>query len=283
MLRHEVQQQTGLTRKAIEYYEARGLIKPQRDENEYRRYTDDDVARLERIGLFRRLGLSLEDIERLLDQPVNAIGSVIRRRELHHSLDQAKLSLLKDIQAGADIRQLRPELDQLERQETIYRRLERIFPGYFGQLLFRNYQPYLNEPLDEAHQAAFDDFIEFLDGLPEIDLTPAEKDYLETVTDQISLAQMDQVSAAKDKAVADAESWWADNQAMVEKYRAFKQSEEYQALPIATIEAKLRQFMQTTGYYTTAIPLLRQFSPAYDAYYRKLLAADEQFRHMIDR
>lgn len=283
MLRHEVQQQTGLTRKAIEYYEARGLIKPQRDENEYRRYTDGDVVRLERIALFRRLGLSLEEIEPLLDQPESAIGSLIRQRELHHKLDQAKLSLLKDIQAGADISQLKPRLDQLERQETIYGRLERIFPGYFGQLLFRNYQPYLNEPLDEAHQAAFDDFIDFLDGLPEIDLTPAEKDYLETVTDQISLAQMDHVSAAKDEAVTDAESWWAENQAMVEKYWAFKQSEEYQALPIATIEAKLRQFMQTTGYYTTAIPLLRQFSPAFDAYYCKLLAANQQFSHMIGR
>ena len=36
MLRNEIQKKTGLTRKAIEYYEEKGLINPKTVENGYR-------------------------------------------------------------------------------------------------------------------------------------------------------------------------------------------------------------------------------------------------------
>ena len=39
MLRSEIQKETGLTRKAIEYYEDKGLIHPQKSENGYRDYS----------------------------------------------------------------------------------------------------------------------------------------------------------------------------------------------------------------------------------------------------
>mgnify|MGYP000870507350 FL=1 len=38
MLRSEIQNKTGLTRKAIEYYEDKGLINPHRLENGYKSY-----------------------------------------------------------------------------------------------------------------------------------------------------------------------------------------------------------------------------------------------------
>ena len=40
MLRSEIQNKTGLTRKAIEYYEERKIIKPKRSENGYRDYSE---------------------------------------------------------------------------------------------------------------------------------------------------------------------------------------------------------------------------------------------------
>ncbi len=52
----EVQTKTGLTRKAIEYYEAQGLLNPSRDENGYRNYSDQDVSRLSQISGYRKLG-----------------------------------------------------------------------------------------------------------------------------------------------------------------------------------------------------------------------------------
>ena len=44
---NEVMKETGLTKKAIYYYENEGLIKPQKDpENNYRNYTEEEVRKL---------------------------------------------------------------------------------------------------------------------------------------------------------------------------------------------------------------------------------------------
>lgn len=43
----EVCERTGLTRRAVRFYEEKGLISPEiREENEYRDYTETDVCRL---------------------------------------------------------------------------------------------------------------------------------------------------------------------------------------------------------------------------------------------
>ncbi|MBC7340757.1 MAG: MerR family transcriptional regulator [Firmicutes bacterium] len=64
----EVAARTGLTKKAIRYYEAQGLISPQTDPgNAYREYSQDDVQRLQEISLLRDLGLSVPAIRQVLD------------------------------------------------------------------------------------------------------------------------------------------------------------------------------------------------------------------------
>ena len=62
MLRSEIQKETGLTRKAIEYYEDRGLIHPQKSENGYRDYSTKDLEILKKVSIFRKLGMSISDI-----------------------------------------------------------------------------------------------------------------------------------------------------------------------------------------------------------------------------
>lgn len=57
--------QTGMSRANIRYYEAEGLIMPQRRENGYRFYSQEDAALLMKIKLLRCLGLPLEDIKQL--------------------------------------------------------------------------------------------------------------------------------------------------------------------------------------------------------------------------
>ena len=44
----------------------------------------------------------------------------------------------------------------IEAEESIYERLERLFPGYFGQMLFAAYQPFLNESLGKDEEEAFE-------------------------------------------------------------------------------------------------------------------------------
>ena len=54
---------TGLTLKSIRYYEEKGLINIERnEENDYRNYTEEDIERLKLIKVLRYLDFSIEDI-----------------------------------------------------------------------------------------------------------------------------------------------------------------------------------------------------------------------------
>lgn len=58
---------TGLTPRAIRFYEERGLLKSQRDPaNKYRVYHQDQIPFAERINGFRKLGFSISDIAEML-------------------------------------------------------------------------------------------------------------------------------------------------------------------------------------------------------------------------
>lgn len=61
----ELEQQVGIERATIRYYEKEGLINPRRSENGYRDYSENDMAELRRIRLLRDLGVSLETIKKL--------------------------------------------------------------------------------------------------------------------------------------------------------------------------------------------------------------------------
>jgi len=62
-----LEERTGLDRATIRFYEKEGLISPNRLQNGYRDYTDDQLVDLMRIKLLRQTGLSLEIIKQLID------------------------------------------------------------------------------------------------------------------------------------------------------------------------------------------------------------------------
>ena len=65
----QVSARTGLTKRTLRYYEEVGLLPPTgRTEGNYRRYSEEDIRRLERIKELRGLlGFSLADIRELLN------------------------------------------------------------------------------------------------------------------------------------------------------------------------------------------------------------------------
>lgn len=65
MLIRDLEIKTGLDRATIRYYEKEGLITPERSENGYRNYTDENLNSLLKIKLLRQLGMSLDRIHAL--------------------------------------------------------------------------------------------------------------------------------------------------------------------------------------------------------------------------
>ena len=64
---NEVETLAGISKKNIRFYEEQGLLSPRRNsENGYRDYGEAEVDVLRRIKLLRKLGVSIEDIRRML-------------------------------------------------------------------------------------------------------------------------------------------------------------------------------------------------------------------------
>lgn len=90
----QVASRTGLTKRTLRYYEEMGLVPPTgRTEGNYRRYSQADIERLDRIKNLRDLlGFSLTDIRELL--------------ESDDERDQIKLAYQQETDVSAKVAQL---------------------------------------------------------------------------------------------------------------------------------------------------------------------------------
>ena len=266
---------TGLTRKAIEYYEERGLICPKKSENGYRDYSERDIQILNKISLYRKVGLSITEIENVLNY--NTLSSVLRKKQHELEVQEKRKDILELLIKGENDNVIQERLAILENEETIYERLERAFPGYFGMMIFSAYQPFLSEPLKESGILAYNEYINYLDSLPTFELSEEERDYIEKNTAGLGINELKDVNNVKIKAVEDIKQWWTENKDTVTKYEEFKNSDEYASSLMKKIYDKLKKYMEDNNYYETAIPLIRQFSKNYDDYYKKLLEANDEY------
>jgi DNA-binding transcriptional MerR regulator len=100
----QVATRTGLTKRTLRYYEEVGLLPPTgRTEGNYRRYSENDVQRLERIKELRDLlGFSLSDIRDLL--------------HVEEEREQIRMAYRQEIEATAKIAQL-DRADELIREQ----------------------------------------------------------------------------------------------------------------------------------------------------------------------
>ena len=76
----ELEQELGLDRANIRFYEKEGLIHPARLANGYRDYSSADLEELRRIRLLRRLGVSIEEI-RALQAGTQELNAILAERE----------------------------------------------------------------------------------------------------------------------------------------------------------------------------------------------------------
>lgn len=126
----EVEQQVGITKKNIRFYEKEGLLKPQRNlENSYRDYRDEDVEILKRIKLLRRLAVPLEEIRRVQSGAMSLEG-VLKRHMI--ALEEQSSNLLKvqavceklvekrEQYALLDTDTWLAELEKLEKEGTLF-------------------------------------------------------------------------------------------------------------------------------------------------------------------
>ena len=116
----EVSDLTGLTKKTIRYYEAEGLLSPEkqwRNGREYRTYSQADIDQLEKIASLRRARFSVEEIRHIQEVPqdIPAVFQSYRQRLQQEQVDlSAILTVVNNIDSSglttedALIAQMRP-------------------------------------------------------------------------------------------------------------------------------------------------------------------------------
>ncbi|HGI2107111.1 TPA: MerR family transcriptional regulator [Streptococcus agalactiae] len=211
MLRNEIQNKTGLTRKAIEYYEEKGLINPQKTENGYRDYSENDLEVLIQISLLRKLGISVTEIEGYLTTGISSLSSVLRRKQHQLDVEEKRKEVLELVVKGENQELINEKIKLIEAEESIYERLGRLFPGYFGQMLFAAYQPFLNEPLGKDEEEAFEKYVDYLDNLPLLQLSEDEQNYIEKISSTFDMQTLKKVNKDKINAIENVEKWLKEN------------------------------------------------------------------------
>lgn len=135
---NELERLTGITKQNIRFYEKKALLHPNRNpENNYREYSEEDVATLKTIKLLRKLDFSLEDIHSvlsaeiplhtLLEQHLGELQS--RKQKLQSCIDICHDLLLTDI-AKIDVEKTLEKMDRIEQNGGMFMSIIKDYKKY---------------------------------------------------------------------------------------------------------------------------------------------------------
>ncbi|MCR4568413.1 MAG: MerR family transcriptional regulator [Pseudobutyrivibrio sp.] len=121
---YQVEELVGITKKNIRFYEDQGLVCPNRNsDNGYRDYNMEDVKCLNKIKLFRKLEVPLEEIRKLQDNSISITACLNNHIEAI-SKKKAEMDVLAQmckeiIESNEDIETMDAEkyLEDMERLE----------------------------------------------------------------------------------------------------------------------------------------------------------------------
>lgn len=101
----EVEEQTGLSRSNIRFYEKEKLIEPLRnDKNGYRDYSEKDIEIIKKIAYLRTLEISIEDIRCIMSEKVSLVEIIEKQiatiQTQIEGLNKAKTMCKRMLEAG---------------------------------------------------------------------------------------------------------------------------------------------------------------------------------------
>lgn len=115
---------TGLTVYTLRYYEDIALLEPiARAKNGHRRYSEDDVRRIEFLKRLRKIGMSLDEMKHFIGLYREGNETATQRRELLEAHRQAVLEQIEELEEmigfiDFKIGLYREEESQYEREST---------------------------------------------------------------------------------------------------------------------------------------------------------------------
>ena len=287
MLINEVCNLTGLTKKAISYYEKQGLIKPRKFSNGYREYSEDDIALLNEISLYRKLDITIKDIKIIIKNKdkKNIINNIIKdkqNKEMQIKIQMIYLEKIIDTNFDENsIKELNEEIIEIEKNngEFIKRELVREFPTWIGIYLSYHFAPYLNEPIDTVEKySAWIEIVEFLDNVPEIKIPR----FIEIVYENTTNEMAKQISDGTRNEInnmlnAEGEELEKYKKKLLESIEKQNNKSLLKVMnPFYKFKKQLNEFFNSSGYYNIFIPNMKILSSDYKEYHDKLMKLNDK-------
>lgn len=278
MLINETSKITNLTKKAIEYYIEQGLVSPMILDNGYRDFSEEHLETLKKISVLRRLGLSVEEIRLVLkDDTKDTLERIAVQRELRLQREEAKRDFIDELSKRKNYGEIDDKLRAVEYSQTIGEKLLEAFPGYYGRFICLHFSRFLNEPIsNQIQEAAYKEIIEFLDNIPPIKFPEEVQEFLREMDKQISTEGIRNLIENTSQSLENHDEFIAKNKEIIKEYLEYKESEEYKSSVAYKLQAILREFNNTRGYYDVFIPAMKRLSSSYDRYYQQIQVANEK-------
>lgn len=277
MLINEVVKCVDLSKRAVKFYEEKGLLHVSKDANGYRNYTEDNVRILKEISVYRKLGIGIPDIRKLLEgKNEELLKQIYEEKKSALHAEQAELDALRQFMTTRDVDAVYPAVDY----QTIGQAMKDMVPGFYGYYFMQHFEPYLQIRITTPEQQqAYETILNFWDNT---DLRPPLFTRLMgflllRLTPQPSLQEM--------------------TARMEEQLRMYLNptEEEYAALcrktrrsvkirnsflvkyhPVYISQRRFMKRLQDCGYNDIFIPAMVKLSPKYREYHEALMTMNKR-------
>lgn len=278
---NEVIKQVDLSKRAIKFYEEKGLLKTKRDSNGYRNYTDKDISLLKEISSYRKMGIGLSDIKKILNDK-SVLKQILIEKKKEITISQNELEALEKFIENNNIEELYDSVDY----KTLADAIRNSIPGFYGYYFLNHFLPYLQIRIQtKEQQEAYNRLIEFWDNtnirIPF--LMKLNSWILFKLNSKKSLiVQIEQIDSQIKKMLNPTEEEYEKLKKKVNDGYKLKNSIFYKYSLIGISQRKFMKELQNKGYNDIFIPSMIALSPKYKEYHNALMAINKRICDDLD-
>lgn len=278
---NEVIKQVDLSKRAIKFYEEKGLLKTKRDSNGYRNYTDKDISLLKEISSYRKMGIGLSDIKEILNDK-SILKQILIEKKKEITILQNELEALEKFIENNNIEKLYDSVYY----KTLADAIQNSIPGFYGYYFLNHFLPYLQIRIQtKEQQEAYNRLIEFWDNtnirIPF--LMKLNSWILFKLNSKKSLiVQIEQIDSQIKEMLNPTEEEYEKLKKKVNDGYKLKNSIFYKYSLIGISQRKFMKELQNKGYNDIFIPSMIALSPKYKEYHNALMAINKRICDDLD-
>ena len=278
---NEVIKQVDLSKRAIKFYEEKKLLKPKRDNNGYRNYTDKDISLLKEISSYRKMGIALSDVKKILNDK-DVLKQILIEKKKEITISQKELETLEKFIENNNVEELYNSVDY----KTIADAIQNSIPGFYGYYFLNHFLPYLQIKIQtKEQQEAYNRIIEFWDNtnirIPF--LMKLNSWILFKLNSKKSLiVQIEQIDSQIKEMLNPTEEEYEKLKKKVNEGYKLKNSIFYKYSVMGISQRKFMKELQNKGYNDIFIPSMIALSPKYKEYHNALMAINKRICDDLD-